>query len=69
MQAHREACTASDDMAVQNTWAAIEDYLARLIAAGVDVEKKRPRNEKGPPAQTEGRDNPTLRLCRISDYS
>jgi hypothetical protein len=39
MQAHREACAASDDMAVQNTWAAIEDYLARLIAAGVEVEK------------------------------
>ena len=50
MQAHREACTASDDMAVQNTWAAIEDYLARLIAAGVEVERDHPMNGKGPPA-------------------
>ena len=44
IDAHRQACNASDDRRVQATWAAIEDYLSRLIAAGVDVEKK------GPPA-------------------
>ena len=40
IQAHRSACTASHDPQVQETWAAIEDYLARLIAAGVQVEKE-----------------------------
>lgn len=38
--AHRAACNASADDAVQETWSAIEDYLTRLIAAGVEVEKE-----------------------------
>jgi hypothetical protein len=41
MDAHRAACTTSPDLRVQETWDAIEDYLYRLIAAGVMVEKER----------------------------
>ena len=39
MNAHRTACRESADTDVQKTWDAIEDYLDRLIAAGVQVEK------------------------------
>lgn len=39
MNAHRNACRESADANVQNTWDAIEDYLSRLIAAGVEVER------------------------------
>lgn len=41
LQSHREACNASDDERVQTTWATIEDYLSRLIAEGVEVEKEK----------------------------